>query len=185
MLDLDHESAGNAEPRSQRRGTGTAQSKHRREQVTKTMRQPGSIVLISCYELGHQPLGLASPLGFLARGVCTGGAGHCRGEFDERLVGGAEFVGVGVPMHTAHAVGRPRGPAGAGHQSPVSHLLLRSVRDPQCRLLTRQRRRLDCGRRVRGRVGQAWSKLWRPGFRGRRSKASSPAVQRMETFVVT
>ena len=52
------------------------------------------------------------------------------------------------PMHTAHAVGRPRGPAGAGHQSPVSHLLLRSVRDPQCRLLTRQRRRLDCGRRV-------------------------------------
>ena len=31
------------------------------------LRAPGSVLLISCYELGHQPLGAASPLGFLKR----------------------------------------------------------------------------------------------------------------------
>src|SRR5215471_9364728 len=31
------------------------------------MRSPGDILLISCYELGHQPLGVALPLGFLQR----------------------------------------------------------------------------------------------------------------------
>jgi radical SAM superfamily enzyme YgiQ (UPF0313 family) len=70
------------------------------------MRQPGSIVLISCYELGHQPLGLASPLGFLERGGFAPAAlDIARGEFDERLVGGAEFVGISVPMHTALRLG--------------------------------------------------------------------------------
>ncbi len=70
------------------------------------MRQPGSIVLISCYELGHQPLGLALPLGFLERaGFAPAAIDFARGEFDERLVGGAEFVGISVPMHTALRLG--------------------------------------------------------------------------------
>ena len=30
------------------------------------LREPGSVLFISCYELGHQPLGAALPLGFLA-----------------------------------------------------------------------------------------------------------------------
>ena len=39
------------------------------------MRQSGSILLISCDELGYQPVGLASPLGFLRRaGFARGGA---------------------------------------------------------------------------------------------------------------
>ena len=29
------------------------------------LRQPGAILLISCYELGHQPIGIAQPMGFL------------------------------------------------------------------------------------------------------------------------
>ncbi|MCX7421717.1 MAG: hypothetical protein NT013_19520 [Planctomycetia bacterium] len=70
------------------------------------MRQPGSIVLISCYELGHQPLGLASPLGFLERtGFAPAALDIARCEFDERLVGGAEFVGISVLMHTALRLG--------------------------------------------------------------------------------
>ena len=106
MLNLDHKSTGNAEPRSQRRGTGTAQSKHRREQVTKTMRQPGSIVLISCYELGHQPLGLALPLGFLERaGFAPVALDIARDKLDEQLLARAEFVGISVPMHTAMRLG--------------------------------------------------------------------------------
>src|SRR5256885_10006990 len=30
-----------------------------------SLRQPGAILLVSCYELGHQPIGLALPVGFL------------------------------------------------------------------------------------------------------------------------
>ena len=106
MLDIDHKSAGNAEPRSQRRGTETAPSSRCSKQVTTTMRQPGSLVLISCYELGHQPLGLASPLGFLERaGFAPAAMDIARCEFDEQLVVGAEFVGISVPMHTALRLG--------------------------------------------------------------------------------
>ena len=32
-----------------------------------SFRSSGSILLISCYELGHQPLGVALPFGFLER----------------------------------------------------------------------------------------------------------------------
>jgi len=32
-----------------------------------SLRQPGAILLLSCYELGHQPLGLAWPRAFLER----------------------------------------------------------------------------------------------------------------------
>ena len=31
------------------------------------MREPGRILIVSCYELGHQPLAAASALGFLER----------------------------------------------------------------------------------------------------------------------
>ncbi len=34
----------------------------------RDLRQPGAIMLVSCYELGHQPLGIAQPIGFLEQG---------------------------------------------------------------------------------------------------------------------
>jgi len=40
--------------------------------IAGAVRRPGAILLISCYELGHQPLGLASPLGFLERAESEG-----------------------------------------------------------------------------------------------------------------
>ena len=71
-----------------------------------SFREPGAILLVSCYELGHQPLALASPLGFLER------AGYCPDALDisvERLDAGkvarARFVGISVPMHTALRLG--------------------------------------------------------------------------------
>src|ERR1700675_1210205 len=77
-----------------------------REQAHTALRQPGSILLISCYELGHQPLGIASPLGFLEL------AGYAPDALDisvERLdlekVAHARFVGISVPMHTALRLG--------------------------------------------------------------------------------
>ncbi len=64
------------------------------------------ILLVSCYELGHQPLALASPLAFLER------AGHAAEALDisvEPFESGrfvrARFVAISVPMHTALRLG--------------------------------------------------------------------------------
>jgi radical SAM superfamily enzyme YgiQ (UPF0313 family) len=64
------------------------------------------IALLSCYELGHQPHGLAMPLAFLER------AGHrpvaqdlAIERLDEDLIRTADFVGISVPMHTALRLG--------------------------------------------------------------------------------
>jgi radical SAM superfamily enzyme YgiQ (UPF0313 family) len=70
------------------------------------LRQPGAILLIACYEMGHQPLGIASPLASLE------GAGYAPAVLDiavERLdaakVARARFIGIAVPMHTALRLG--------------------------------------------------------------------------------
>ncbi len=76
------------------------------DRVESTWRRPGAVLLVSCYELGHQPLAVASPLGFLER------AGYAPEALDisvEPLDPGrirlARFVGVSVPMHTALRLG--------------------------------------------------------------------------------
>ena len=73
--------------------------------MTGALRPPGAILLVSCYELGHQPLHVASPAGALAR------AGHdprCLDlsvqpwdELGPQAVDWAEAVAFSVPMHTA------------------------------------------------------------------------------------
>jgi radical SAM superfamily enzyme YgiQ (UPF0313 family) len=64
------------------------------------------IVLLSCYELGHQPHGLAVPLAFLARAGHTARAQDLAVErLDEELIRAADFVGISVPMHTALRIG--------------------------------------------------------------------------------
>ncbi len=70
------------------------------------LRQPGSILLISCYELGHQPLGVALPVGFLERAGFHPVAMDIAVEaFDAEKAGRAAFVGISVPMHTALRLG--------------------------------------------------------------------------------
>jgi radical SAM superfamily enzyme YgiQ (UPF0313 family) len=70
------------------------------------MNQPGDILLISCYELGHQPLGLASPLGFLhAAGYPAAGIDASAERIPEARIAKARFIGISVPMHTAMRVG--------------------------------------------------------------------------------
>ena len=70
------------------------------------MKRPGAIVLISCYELGHQPIGLASPLGFLERAGYTPDVMDIAVEtLDVEKAACAEFVGICVPMHTALRLG--------------------------------------------------------------------------------
>jgi radical SAM superfamily enzyme YgiQ (UPF0313 family) len=70
------------------------------------LRSPGSTLLISCYELGHQPLGVALPLGFLGRaGFEPAVMDIAVEDFDETKTKQARFVGVSVPMHTALRLG--------------------------------------------------------------------------------
>lgn len=70
------------------------------------MSPPGDILLVACYELGHQPLGLAWPAAFLER------AGHAPAvmdlavePFDAAKARRAKLAAIAVPMHTALRVG--------------------------------------------------------------------------------
>jgi radical SAM superfamily enzyme YgiQ (UPF0313 family) len=70
------------------------------------VRQPGDILLIACYELGHQPLSLASPIGFLARaGYPATALDASVQELSTEAIARARFVGIAVPMHTAMRLG--------------------------------------------------------------------------------
>src|SRR5437016_2446153 len=71
-----------------------------------TLRSPGAVLLISCYELGHQPLCVASPLGFLERaGFAPAALDISVDTFDTDKIAQARFVGISVPMHTALRLG--------------------------------------------------------------------------------
>jgi radical SAM superfamily enzyme YgiQ (UPF0313 family) len=69
-------------------------------------RAPGAVLLVSCYELGHPPLGIAWPKAFLER------AGYHPAVHDaaldalpDALVERARFIAIATPMHTALAIG--------------------------------------------------------------------------------
>ena len=74
--------------------------------VHLSLQRRGAILLISCYELGHQPLAIAQPLGFLED---AGYQPHCLDvsiePLDEVAVSQAQFIGIAVPMHTALRLG--------------------------------------------------------------------------------
>lgn len=70
------------------------------------LQQPGAILLISCYELGHQPIGLAQTTGFLQqKGYAPFTLDLAVEGFDEQRVEQASVVGISVPMHTALSLG--------------------------------------------------------------------------------
>jgi len=64
------------------------------------------ILLVSCYELGHQPLAVASPLAFLERaGFAAEALDISVEEFDAGKAAGAGLIAISVPMHTALRLG--------------------------------------------------------------------------------
>ncbi|HEV2054938.1 MAG TPA: CUAEP/CCAEP-tail radical SAM protein [Methylomirabilota bacterium] len=64
------------------------------------------ILLVSCYELGHQPLAVASPLAFLERaGFAAEALDISVEEFDADTAARADLVAISVPMHTALRLG--------------------------------------------------------------------------------
>lgn len=67
-----------------------------------------SILLVSCYELGHQPAGISMPMGFLRRAGYHAESLDVSVEgFDAEKVKRARFIGISVPMHTALRLGLP------------------------------------------------------------------------------
>ncbi|TMQ68719.1 MAG: radical SAM protein, partial [Candidatus Eisenbacteria bacterium] len=70
------------------------------------LREPGAILLISCYELGRQPLGVAVAGAFLRRAGFAPAALDLSVEpFDAARVARAGLVVISVPMHTALRLG--------------------------------------------------------------------------------
>src|SRR5205085_11118327 len=67
-----------------------------------------NVVLISTYELGRQPFGLASPAAWLHE---AGAAVACLDlavqRLDEELIAAADLVAFYVPMHTATRIAAP------------------------------------------------------------------------------
>src|SRR2546426_2193785 len=74
--------------------------------LSTSLRAPGAILLISCYELGHQPLGVAWPRAFLERaGYAPDTLDLAVESLDLEKVRRARLVAIAVPMHTALRLG--------------------------------------------------------------------------------
>jgi radical SAM superfamily enzyme YgiQ (UPF0313 family) len=70
------------------------------------MRARGDILLIGCYELGHQPLAIAWPAAALERaGYAPTSLDVSVEGFDPERVRSARLVAISVPMHTALRLG--------------------------------------------------------------------------------
>ena len=70
------------------------------------LRQPGAVLLVSCYELGHQPLGIAWPKAFLERvGFAPSVVDLAVDSLSEAHVRDARVAVIAVPMHTALRLG--------------------------------------------------------------------------------
>src|SRR5438876_853087 len=74
--------------------------------VAPRWRSQGAILLVSCYELGHQPLGLAWPKAFLERaGYAPATVDLAVEALDESTLRQALLIAIAVPMHTALRLG--------------------------------------------------------------------------------
>ena len=133
------------------------------------VKEPGAILLVSCYELGHQPLAVALPRGVpRARGLRAGRDGRLRRALRRRAASAARsWSSISVPMHTALRLGVARRRASPGGQ-PGLPSLLRAVRARSTPTTcwpappTRHRRRVRGG----------------PGRPGRGARASRPDTPR-------
>jgi radical SAM superfamily enzyme YgiQ (UPF0313 family) len=68
--------------------------------------EPGGILLVSCYELGHQPVNLASPFAHLeAAGFRPVAVDTAVQSLSDDAIVTASLVAISVPMHTALRLG--------------------------------------------------------------------------------
>ncbi len=75
-------------------------------QIPSAIHAPGAVLLISCYELGHRPIGLTRPLRALeTAGFAPDVIDIAVEPLDVEKVERARFIGISVPMHTALRLG--------------------------------------------------------------------------------
>ncbi len=90
--------------------------------TTRDLRHPGGVLLISCYELGHQPLALASPAAHLRHAGFTPATVDTSVEdLSTEAVDAAGLVAISVPMHTALRLGAAIA-ARVRRINPVAHI---------------------------------------------------------------
>ena len=74
--------------------------------ASSAIHAPGAILLISCYELGHRPIGLTRPLRALeTAGFAPDAIDLAVESLDVEKVARTRFIGISVPMHTALRLG--------------------------------------------------------------------------------
>ncbi len=70
--------------------------------MSASMRDAGAVLLVSCYELGHAPHGLAVPAAFLRRaGFAPAALDLAIDKIDPAMAARARVIAISVPMHTA------------------------------------------------------------------------------------
>ena len=70
------------------------------------MREPGQILVVSCYELGRQPVAAANALAHLSHaGFAPAALDVAVEKLDESALRRARLVAISVPMHTALRIG--------------------------------------------------------------------------------
>ncbi len=89
------------------------------------MRESGDVILVSCYEPGHQPQGVASAIAHLRRAgfrpTCLDLAVEPFDDGARARLTAAKLVAISVPMHTALMLGRRVG-ARLRRDNPGAHL---------------------------------------------------------------
>ena len=120
------------------------------------MREPGAILLVSCYELGHQPLAVAWAAAFLeARGYAPAVMDVSVEPFDPEQ-GGARPARRRVGADAHRAPGGRRGDRARPRREPrVPRRGVRALRPAERRVPPRPRRRLRDRRRGGGAAGGA------------------------------
>jgi radical SAM superfamily enzyme YgiQ (UPF0313 family) len=88
------------------------------------MKVAGAVLLVACYEMGHQPLAVASPAAFLEQAGYVAATMDLSVEpFDVEKVTRAQLVAISVPMHTALRLG-VRVAARVRSVNPGAHICL-------------------------------------------------------------
>ena len=88
------------------------------------MKEAGGVLLIACYEMGHQPLAVASPAAFLQQAGYVPATMDLSVEaFDAAKAARARLVAISVPMHTALRLGL-RVAARVRSVNPTAHVCL-------------------------------------------------------------
>lgn len=79
---------------------------HRPPEPVGLLLGTGAVLLVSCYELGRQPLSLATPLAFLrAAGFAPTAVDTTVEPLPDAVIRQARFLAIAVPMHTALRLG--------------------------------------------------------------------------------